>query len=412
MDILLLGSGNREHAMALSLSKSPSVHTIYVCPGNSGMKTISAVKRLPYTDNERLIKNVRDKVELAVIGSSRFVERGAVDALFLAGIPVIGPAEDAGRIENSKAFAYKFMMRHNIPAPKTKIALNVAEAEKIIAENSWAKVIKADGYARGTGVAVTETSEETLDAARYFLKVHGPPIILQERLIGKECSFSILTDGNKAVSFSSSREYKRALDDDKGQTTGGMGAVSPSPDMTPEYEKQILENIVRPAVNGMSNDGLLYKGFLSVQLMLTEDGPKAIEFNARLGDPETQSILARFRGDLASLLYDCSRGRLSEAGSEVAFGKHSAVSVMLAREGYPETETENPEIGNIDNVTESSLFFSHCEGSIEKMRFKSGRIACLTAVGDTIEEASGKCYEDISRLALSKVRFRKDIGKI
>ena len=410
MDILLLGSGAREHAIALSLAKSPSVHTIYVCPGNSGMKKISSVKRIPYTDNQRLIKTIKERVEFAVIGSSRFVERGTVDALALAGIPIIGPAEDAGKIETSKAFAYQFMAKHNIPAPKTKIALNLSEAKQIIAENPWAKVVKADGYSRGTGVAVTITAEETIDAATYFLKVHGAPIILQERIEGVECSFSILTDGNQAISFSSSREYKRAFDNDEGQTTGGMGAVSPSPNMTPEFEKQILETIVRPTVNGMHKDGLLYKGFLSIQLILTKDGPKAIEFNARLGDPETQSILARFRGDLASLLYDCSRGRLSVAGSEVAFGKHSAISIVLAREGYPENETENPAISGTENIVNSSLFFSHCEGYSPNMRFKSGRVACLTSLGNTIEEAANKCYSDIAKLSLDKIRYRKDIG--
>lgn len=411
MKILLLGSGAREHALAFSLSKSPSVHNIFVCPGNSGMKSIASVKRIPYQDNETLIKFCKDKVDLAVIGSSRFVKRGTVDALSLAGIPIIGPAEDAGKIETSKAFASDFMTKHNIPAPITQIAVNCQEAKDIIAKNPLFKVVKCDGYSQGTGVAVTNSPEEALDAALHFLKVHGAPIILQEKLDGIECAFSILTDGNQSVSFSSSRDYKRAFDGGKGQTTGGMGSVSPSPDLTPEMEQTIIKKIIIPTVNGMKSDGLLYKGFLSVQLILTEFGPKAIEFNARLGDPETQSILARFRGDLASLLSDCSRGCLSSAGSEVAFGKHSAVSVMLARTEYPEKETENPAMSGLENILDSHIFFSHCEGRLDNLRFKSGRAMCVTSIGETIEEAAEKCYKDIDKLKLTNLRFRSDIGK-
>ncbi|NCB38763.1 MAG: phosphoribosylamine--glycine ligase [Erysipelotrichia bacterium] len=413
MNILVLGSGAREHSMVCALAKSPSVHKIIACPGNVGMSGIAICKRIPFKDNAELVRYCRDKIALAVIGSSRFVEDGTVDALVLAGIPVIGPAEDAGRIETSKAFASKFMARHNIPSPQTFIAVNADEVEKAFSAHPAIRVVKCDGFSHGTGVAVADTYEQARHAATKFLNLHGPPLILQEKLEGIECSYTILTDGHQWVSFSSCRDYKRADDGETGPTTGGMGAVSPSPDLTPELDRQIIDTIVQPVVDGMQQDNLLYRGFLSIQLMLTPSGPKVLEFNARLGDPETQSILTRFRGDLAGLLKDCAMGCLTSVGSEVAFGRHSAVSVVIARQGYPENETADPVVRGTDQVVNSHVFFSNCRRSDDSddYRFKSGRLISVTAVGETLNEARTKCYEDIARLELDKVKYRTDIGK-
>jgi phosphoribosylamine--glycine ligase len=193
-----------------------------------------------------------------------------------------------------------------------------------------------------------------------------------------------------------------------------MGAVSPSPDLTPELDREIIETIVKPAVNGMNTDNLLYRGFMSIQLMLTSQGPRVLEFNARLGDPETQSILTRFRGDLAGLLKDCAMGCLSSVGSEVAFGRHAAVSVVIAREGYPDNEASDPVVRGFDRVVDSMVFFSNCRKSedSEDFRFRSGRLISVTAVGETLDEAREKCYKDISRLDLARVKYRRDIGLI
>lgn len=412
MNILVLGSGAREHSLVHSLSKSPSVHKIVACPGNVGMADIRLCKRIPFKDNCDLIRHCKDKFELAVVGSSKFVEDGTVDALVLAGIPVIGPAEDAGKIETSKAFAAKFIARHKIPAPCTSIVVNEKEIEAAFSQNPLIRVAKCDGYSHGAGVYVCESLEETREAALKLLQVNGAPVILQESLEGVECSYSILTDGQQWVSFSSSRDYKRAYDGEKGPTTGGMGSVSPSPDLTPELEKRIVNDIVQPVVDGMKQDNLLYRGFLSLQLMLTESGPKVLEFNARLGDPETQSILTRFRGDLACLLKDCAMGCLSSVGSEVAFGKHSAVSVVIAREGYPESEAADPVIDRFDRVQDANVYFSNCQRSEDsnRMKFRSGRLVSVTAIGETIELAREKCYQNIAQLQLEKVHYRRDIG--
>lgn len=412
MNILVLGSGAREHSIVHSLSKSPSVHKIIACPGNVGMADIALCKRLPFKDNLDLIRHCRDKIELAVVGSSKFVEEGTVDALVLAGIPVIGPAEDAGKIETSKAFAAKFIARHKIPSPFTVIAVNEKEIDEAFSHNPDIRVAKCDGFSKGAGVMIGEDADQAKEAAKKLLRENGAPVILQEILAGVECSYSILTDGQQWISFSSSRDYKRALDNETGPTTGGMGSVSPSPDLTPELEDRIIEEIVQPVVNGMKHDNLLYRGFLSIQLMLTSNGPRVLEFNARLGDPETQSILTRFRGDLACLLKDCAMGCLTSVGSEVAFGKHSAVSVVLAREGYPESEAADPVIEKLENIKESYVYYSSCKRSEDsnRMKFKSGRLISITAIGETTELARAKCYQDISGLVLDRVHYRRDIG--
>lgn len=414
MNILVLGSGAREHALCHALSRSPSVHKIFSCPGNGGIGQIAT--RIPFTTNADLIKFAGNQVELAVVGSSRFVTSGTVDALVQAGIPIIGPAADAGRIETSKAFAAAFLARHNIPSPITQVVRNLKEAEAFIKENPWVKVVKADGFARGTGVAVVSNPEEAIAAAAEFLKAHGPPLILQEKLSGIECSYSILTDGNQWVSFSSSRDYKRVEDGETGPTTGGMGSVSPFPDLTPELEETIRQRIVLPTVQGLTRDKLIYRGFLSIQLMLTPRGPRVLELNARLGDPETQSILGRFRGNLATLLSDCSRGRLDSTGSEVAFGKSWAVSVVLARSGYPLDESAEPVVGDFDDLAfKNSLIFhssSEKHESEHRWKFSGGRLLTVTGIGETLADARQACYDDIHRLSLQNVRFRGDIGAV
>ncbi|MBF0544251.1 MAG: phosphoribosylamine--glycine ligase [Candidatus Riflebacteria bacterium] len=410
MNVLVLGSGAREHAFCYSLSRSPSVHKVYACPGNSEIQRDFSC--IPFKDNLELMKFASNKVDLALVGASRFVSSGTVDALVTAGIPVIGPAADAGRIETSKAFSSAFIARHNIPAPLTQIVKNVREARNFIKENPWVKVVKCDGFSRGRGVSISQTSEEALIAAEKFLKIHGPPVILQEAIFGIEASFSILTDGNQWVSFSSSRDYRRAEDGETGPTTGGMGSVSPCLDVTPELEKVILERIIRPTVEGLKADNLIFRGFLSIQLMLTMKGPRVLEFNARLGDPETQSILPRFRGNLAELLFDCARGRLDSTGSEVAFGKNSAVSVVLARTGYPVDESAEPTIEGLDEIRDGLVFFSACENDEQKkgIRFSSGRLLTVTGVGENTSLAKSNCYSLISKLRLKNVSFRTDIG--
>ena len=412
MNILVLGSGAREHSFVHALAKSPTVHKIFACPGNVGMSDTTICKRIPSRSNTELVSYCKDKIDLAVVGSSKFVEEGTVDALVLAGIPVIGPAEDAGRIETSKAFASRFMARHNIPSPATSIIVNLFEAEQALFKNPDLRVVKCDGFSRGSGVSVCSSLEETQSEIKKILEEHGAPVILQEKLEGIECSYTLLTDGHQWISFSSCRDYKRILENDQGATTGGMGAVSPSPDLTPELEKQIIDTIVQPVVDGMKEDNLLYKGFLSIQLMLTKDGPKVLEFNARLGDPETQSILTRFRGDLAGILKDCAMGCLTNVGSEVAFGKHSSVSVVIARENYPEDESTEPVVAGTENIQDSVIFYSSCRKAENRdgYYFKSGRLISVTAVAETLEEARKLCYDDIDRLELKGVRYRKDIG--
>lgn len=412
MNILVLGAGAREHAYVCNLAKSPAVHKLYACPGNVGMDNISICKRVPLRDNTELVNYFKGKIDLAVVGSAQFSKHGTVDALSLAGIPVIGPAADAGLIENSKAFAATFISKHSIPSPVTKIVANYEEAEQAFKENPNLTVVKLDGFAHGMGVAVCSNVEVAKKAAAMLLKENGAPLILQEKVEGIECSYSILTDGQQWISFSSSRDYKLIGEGNTGPTTGGMGSVSPSPDLTKELEKEIIDTIVQPVVNGMKNDNLLYRGFLSIQLMITKTGPKVLEFNSRLGDPEAQTILTRFRGDLAGLLKDCAMGCLTNFGSEVAFGHHTTVSVVLSRSDYPNSEKITPVIKNIEDIKDEMVFFANCTRSDNEGEydFKSGRLICVTSIANELPEARKKCYEAIEKLHLENVYYRKDIG--
>jgi len=411
MKVLVLGSGGREHALIHALARSPSVHRLYACPGNDGMKGLCAC--IPFSSNADLVRFARENVDLNVVGSSRFVEEGTVDALMTAGVPVLGPAADAGRIETSKAFASSFLVKHNVPSPMTQIVANRAEAERFLTENPWVKAVKCDGFSRGQGVLLVDTPQQAREAVESLLKKHGPPVVLQERLTGVECSYSILTDGNQWVSFSSSREYRRAQDGETGPATGGMGSVCPFFGVTPELDDRIRNRIVMPVVNGLKEDKLIYRGFLSLHMILTASGPKVLEINARLGDPETQSILARFRGNLATLLMDCALGRLDATGSEVAFGRNSAVSVVLARKGYPGDDSLEPRIGKLDELVDTTQFHSGSTwlDNEQRFSFRGGRLVTLSAIGESQGEARRKCYADLSRLVLENVVFRKDIGE-
>lgn len=413
MNILLLGSGAREHAFAYSLAKSPRVRKIYACPGNAGMEKISICERIPEDRLENFLKTAKSRVNLVIPGSSNYAESGFMDKLLQEGIPVIGPAGTAGKIETSKAFAFDFMTRYGIKTPKTAIVFTPEEAEAAIDSHPSMTVVKCDGLAHGKGVSVYETSQDAKIKALDLLKNKKPPVIIQEKIKGTESSYIILTDGEQWISFSSCRDYKRAGEMDTGATTGGMGALSPSPDLTSELEQKIVSEIVTPLIEGLRKDNLAFRGFLSIQLMLSGNDIYVLEFNARFGDPEAQAVLSRFRGDLAALLKDCSEGRLTSAGSEVAFGKHSATAVVLARKGYPESENAIPVIMGEDKLENSRVYYSSCSFSEDRKGydFKTGRLLTVTAVGLTPEEATEACYKDIGRLTLQNVFYRRDIGK-
>lgn len=409
MNVLILGSGAREHALARTLTRSPSVLQLFACPGNRGSSGIA--KCLPFKGNAALVEAVKGRVDLVVVGSSRFIAEGTVDALRTAGIPVFGPAADAGRLETSKAYARDFLLRHRVPVPRTEVFAGVDEAVAFVRANPWARVIKADHFAQGEGVVVASSVEIAEDAIRRLWAENGGPLIVQETMAGQECSYSIITDGRRWVSFSSCRDYKRAQDGDLGPTSGGMGSVSPFPGLTAEIEFDICRRIVDPVVNGLHQEGLDYRGFMSLQLMLTANGPMVLEINARLGDPEAQSLVTRFRGDLAGIMESCIRGDLDPAGSEVAFGRSWAVSVVLARQGYPQNDDVEPQITGIDDLEDIDVFWSGTKlGTDGQPIFTSGRLMTLTAVGNSREEARLRCYRGIDRLTLRNVTYRRDIG--
>lgn len=411
MKILVLGSGAREHALVTSLIKSPSVHKVFVSPGNDAMSEIAT--KINFISNHDLIEFCKaNNIDLVIISSPKYFDKETAMYLLNSSIPLIGPVGGAEKIEESKAFIVKFLEQNKIPTPKTLIANSYDEAIKYIKNNKWISVVKSNVISKGEGVLFANSEIEAIHALDKIAAKFGFPVLLQEKLEGIEFAYSILTDGSQWISFSSTREYKKRDDGDIGPATGGLGSISPMPTLNKELEEYIKKQIVQPLVNGLYINEISFRGFLSLSLILTSEGPKVIKVNARLGDPESQSILTRFRGDIASLLLDCARSKLDSSGSEVAFGSNYSVSVVIARDNYPYESDKEPFINGFDEVKDVYLYFSSCfqDKNTGYYKFNNGRLITITSIDGVLTEASKKCYKAISSLSLANVHFRKDIG--
>ena len=416
MKVLVIGSGGREHAMAWKLSQSNKVNSVFVAPGNGGTHLNPKFKNIDLVDINLLADfAIEEKIDLTVIGPELPLSKGIVDLFRSKHLNIFGPTQKAAQLESSKDFAKDFMYRHKIPTAKYKTFKIPDEAHRYIDEEGAPIVIKADGLASGKGVIVAMTLKEAHDAIDFMLVDNrfgdaGAKVVIEEFLEGEEASFMVICDGKTILPLATSQDHKRLLDHDMGPNTGGMGAYSPAPIVTDEIYSKVMKEIIYPTIHGMANDGIPFTGFLYAGLMITKKGEvKTLEYNCRMGDPETQPILMRLKSDFFEMLYKSSTGHLDS--TEIEWDKRTALAVVLASAGYPEAPKLNDEIHIEDHVISDSYIFH--AGTIfrdNKLLTSGGRVLAVTALGDSVKEAQSKAYETINTVKFNGAQYRKDIG--
>jgi len=416
MKVLVIGSGGREHAMAWKLSQSNKVNSVFVAPGNGGTHLNPKFKNIDLVDINLLADfAIEEKIDLTVIGPELPLSKGIVDLFRSKHLNIFGPTQKAAQLESSKDFAKDFMYRHKIPTAKYKTFKIPDEAHRYIDEEGAPIVIKADGLASGKGVIVAMTLKEAHDAIDFMLVDNrfgdaGAKVVIEEFLEGEEASFMVICDGKTILPLATSQDHKRLLDHDMGPNTGGMGAYSPAPIVTDEIYSKVMKEIIYPTIHGMANDGIPFTGFLYAGLMITKKGEvKTLEYNCRMGDPETQPILMRLKSDFFEMLYKSSTGHLDS--TEIEWDKRTALAVVLASAGYPEAPKLNDEIYIEDRVISDSYIFH--AGTIfrdNKLLTSGGRVLAVTALGNSVKEAQSKAYETINTVKFNGAQYRKDIG--
>ena len=416
MKVLVIGSGGREHAMAWKLSQSKKVNSVFIAPGNGGTHLNPKFKNIDLVDINLLADfAIEEKIDLTVIGPELPLSKGIVDLFRSKHLNIFGPTQKAAQLESSKDFAKDFMYRHKIPTAKYKTFKIPDEAHRYVDEEGAPIVIKADGLASGKGVIVAMTLKEAHDAIDFMLVDNrfgdaGAKVVIEEFLEGEEASFMVICDGKTILPLATSQDHKRLLDHDMGPNTGGMGAYSPAPIVTDEIYSKVMKEIIYPTIHGMANDGIPFTGFLYAGLMITKKGEvKTLEYNCRMGDPETQPILMRLKSDFFEMLYKSSTGHLDS--TEIEWDKRTALAVVLASAGYPEAPKLNDEIHIEDRVISDSYIFH--AGTIfrdNKLLTSGGRVLAVTALGDSVKEAQSKAYETINTVKFNGAQYRKDIG--
>jgi len=416
MKILVIGDGGREHALAWKLAASDRVQLVYVAPGNGGTAMDRRMRNVPVTDLPALADFAQaEGIGLTVVGPEAPLAAGAVDLFRSRGLRVFGPTQAAARLESSKDFAKAFMQRHGIPTARYRSFTDAAEAHAYVDGESAPIVVKADGLAAGKGVVVAQTAAEAHAAIDHMLLdnrlgTSGARVVIEEFLAGEEASFIVMSDGRHVLALATSQDHKRLLDGDQGPNTGGMGAYSPAPVVTPELHARVLREIILPAVNGMAADGLPYTGFLYAGLMIGPDGaPRTLEFNCRMGDPETQPIMLRMKTDLVELLEHALDGRLDQV--DVDWDRRTALGVVLAAHGYPDRPRKGDIIANLPADSDDCVVF-HAGTQLADGRLigSGGRVLCVTALGDTVRAAQKRAYDVVEQISGDGLQYRKDIG--
>ena len=421
MKLLVIGAGGREHALAWRLAQSARVQKIYVAPGNGGTADRYPLENLPLQDTDALIAFAQqEKIALTVVGPEAPLAAGIVDAFRTAGLHIFGPTRAAAQLESSKDYAKSFMQRHNIPTAASRTFTDAGQARAYVQEHGAPIVIKADGLAAGKGVVVALALDDALRAIDNMLGpdgkfgAAGARVVVEDYLEGEEASFIVMCDGQHVLPLATSQDHKRLLDGDAGPNTGGMGAYSPAPIISPALHNRIMREIIQPAVHGMAHDGIPYTGFLYAGLMIG-DGPdatrslKVLEFNCRLGDPETQPIMLRMKSDFLDTLEHAVNGTLDQA--EIVWDRRAAVGVVLAAAGYPDAPRKGDVITALAPDTDTCITF-HAGSAIQdgKRVTDGGRVLCVTALGDSIRRAQQAAYDAVNLTLFEGRQYRHDIG--
>lgn len=416
MKILVVGSGGREHALAWKLAQSERIQTVYVAPGNGGTASDNRLKNLDITDPHALAEfAINEHIGITLIGPEVPLAAGIVNIFRDQGLKIFGPTKEAAQLESSKDFAKAFMQRHDIPTARYQTFSDIAAAHAYIDANGAPIVIKADGLAAGKGVVVAMDLQEAHDAVEMMLSDNklgdaGARIVIEEFLAGEEASFIVMVDGKNVLPLATSQDHKRLLDNDQGPNTGGMGAYSPAPIITPELHARVMREIILPTVHGMAKDGIVFTGFLYAGLMIDADGnPKTLEFNCRMGDPETQPIMARLKTDLVGVLEHAVNGQLDSV--ELEWDRRTALGVVMAAKGYPDAPEKGAHITGIPAETPDCVTF-HAGTLLVDGNFivSGGRVLCAVGLGDNVRVAQKHAYDAIDAIQFDGAQARRDIG--
>lgn len=416
MKILVVGSGGREHALAWKLAQSERVQMVYVAPGNGGTARDIRLANVDISDPGELADFVKaENIGLTVVGPEAPLAAGIVNLFRARGLKIFGPTKEAAQLESSKDFAKAFMQRHGIPTAQHQTFADPAQAHAYIDEKGAPIVIKADGLAAGKGVVVAMSLEEAHAAVDAMLLDNrlgdaGARVVIEEFLAGEEASFIVMCDGKSVLPLATSQDHKRLKDHDEGPNTGGMGAYSPAPIVTPAMHARVMREVINPAVNGMAKDGIPFTGFLYAGLMIDANGnPKTLEFNCRMGDPETQPIMARLKSDLLPVMEHAVNGTLDAA--ELEWDRRTAVGVVMAAAGYPENPQKGDVIDGIPGETAECVTFHAGTTLVDgKLVTSGGRVLCVVGLGDNVRMAQKQAYETVEKIHFNGAQYRRDIA--
>ncbi|HDL9483608.1 TPA: phosphoribosylamine--glycine ligase [Vibrio cholerae] len=419
MQVLIIGSGGREHALAWKVAQNPQVDTIYVAPGNAGTALEHKVQNvnIGITDIPALVAFAQDKaIELTIVGPEAPLVIGVVDAFRAVGLPIFGPTQGAAQLEGSKAFTKDFLARHNIPTAAYANFTEIEPALAYVREKGAPIVVKADGLAAGKGVIVAMTLQEAEDAIQDMLAGNafgsaGSRVVVEEFLDGEEASFIVMVDGENVLPMATSQDHKRVGDADTGPNTGGMGAYSPAPVVTQDVHDRVMREVIYPTVRGMAAEGNTYTGFLYAGLMIDSTGaPKVIEYNCRFGDPETQPIMMRLQSDLVELCQAAIAGKLDQVESK--WDPRASIGVVLAAGGYPGDYTKGEVISGLPTQESAGqkVFHAGTETQGDQVVTNGGRVLCATALGNTVLEAQQRAYQLADQIHWNGMFCRRDIG--
>ncbi len=419
MKILIVGSGGREHALAWKVKQSRKVEKVFVAPGNAGTALETGVENVAIaaTDILGLLVFARqEQIDLTIVGPEVPLTMGIVDSFIQAGLQCFGPTAQAAQLEGSKSFCKDFMVRYNIPTAKYQSFTDQDQAIAYIKAQGVPIVVKADGLAAGKGVVVAQTEQEAINAVEDMLSGNvfgsaGSRVVIEEFLQGEEASFIVIADGKQALAMATSQDHKARDNGDQGPNTGGMGAYSPAPVVTPEIHQRVMQEVIAPTLQGMAEDGNPYTGFLYAGLMISPDGAiKVLEYNCRFGDPETQPIMMRLKSDLVELCEAALAGKLDKTTSD--WDDRAALGVVMAAGGYPDTYQQGAVIKGLpeQEMDDVKVFHAGTQTRDDIIVTAGGRVLCVCALGDTIKEAQTKAYQQVKNIRWDNAYYRTDIG--